>query len=113
MRRWVTHLPHDLRPRRFLFAPLLQMLHPEVDQEVKQESFKEPSFAMFCLVHWLLCEWSVSEHIVCLCTCSIQVSIIIQLPLCTVVNRCIGTVVYIAGDENFIFMTCFFWAGSN
>ena len=46
MRRWVTHPLRELRPRDFLFAPHLQMLHPEVDQEVKQKSFKKPSIAM-------------------------------------------------------------------
>ena len=45
MRRWVTHLPRDLRPRHFLFAPRLQTVHLEV--EVKRESFREPFFAMF------------------------------------------------------------------
>ena len=50
MHRWVTHLVHDLRPGQFLFVPRLQTLHPEVDQEVKWESFKKPSFTMLqCL----------------------------------------------------------------
>ena len=46
MRRCVTHPLHDLRPRYFVFVPHLKTLHPEVDQEVKRESFKKPSFAM-------------------------------------------------------------------
>ena len=49
MRRWVTHPPRDFRPRHFLFTPHLHILHPEVDQEVKQESFKKPFAILRCL----------------------------------------------------------------
>ena len=77
MRRWVTHLPRDLRPRHFLFAPRLQTVHPEV--EVKQESFREPFCYVLVFVHWLLCAWSVSGRIISLCACLIRVSIISQL----------------------------------
>ena len=64
LRKWVTHLPRDLRPRHFLFAPRLQTVHPEV--EVKQESFREPFCYVSVFVHWLLCAWSVSGRIISL-----------------------------------------------
>ena len=48
MRGWVTHMSHDLRPQHFLFAPHLQTLQPEVDQDIRWESFKKPFAMLWC-----------------------------------------------------------------
>ena len=70
MRRWVMHLPCDLRPGHFVFAPCIQASLLEVDQEVKRESFKEPFLAIWFDFHSLASSSMVIELVKIICLCA-------------------------------------------